>query len=312
MTQSGFSHEPVLLEEALAALRVRSSGFYVDGTLGRGGHSQAILHALGTQGRLLAIDRDPEAVAFSRSQFAGDSRVCLEVGSFAAMQKICEQYGWLNRVNGVLLDLGVSSPQLDDPERGFSFLREGPLDMRINRTQGRAADQWLNVAPEAEIAQVLKRYGEERFARRIAKAIVAARRKQPIHSTAELASIVASANPRWESDKHPATRTFLAIRVFINQELEEIEKGLPEVASVLAPGGRLAVISFHSLEDRIVKRFIRNEARGPIPPPGLAVPESNWQPRLKAIGKPLRPSAQEQERNPRARSAILRVAERCL
>ena len=303
-------HRPVLLREVLDALRVRPDGLYVDGTFGRGGHAGAVLERLGPGGRLLAFDKDPQAVAFATRRFADESRLLMRRGSFINLASVVSELGWQGKVDGILFDLGVSSPQLDDAERGFSFLKPGPLDMRMNADAGRSASQWLAEASEREIAEVLWKYGEERYSRRIARSIVAVRETAPIATTQQLAELIAQAVPGRERHKHPATRSFQAIRIFINRELEELESALPQAVDALAPGGRLAVISFHSLEDRIVKRFIRDQQRGPQLPPDLPVLPAAYAPRLRAVGKPVYPSAQEVESNARARSAVLRVAER--
>ncbi len=304
------AHRPVLLEEALTALNIRADGQYVDGTFGRGGHSGAILDRLGPQGRLLALDKDPAAVAEGERRFGDDPRFTIRQTSFAGIGEVARTLGWLGRVDGILLDLGVSSPQLDDAARGFSFRHDGPLDMRMDPTSGPSAADWLAMAGEAEIARVLKEYGEERFARRIARAIVRARAEAPITTTGRLAAIVAAAVPTREPGKDPATRSFQAIRIFINRELEDLQAFLDQVLAVLAPGGRLAVISFHSLEDRLVKRFIREQEKGDRFPPDMPVTVAQLQPKLRAVGKPIRPTETEVRENPRARSAILRVAER--
>lgn len=304
------AHRPVMLAEVMVALHIRAAGVYVDATFGRGGHADAILQRLGVDGRLIAIDRDPRAVEEARERSARDRHFIIHQGSFAMLKYFAEVEGVSGKVNGVLFDLGVSSPQLDTAERGFSFLREGPLDMRMDPTQGESAAEWLARASETDIAAVLKTFGEERFAKRIARAIVRARQVTPIVSTLQLAEIVAAANPAWERDKHPATRAFQAIRIHINRELEELEQGLPQALEVLAPGGRLAVISFHSLEDRIVKRFMRNEARGGDIPIGVPVPATAFKPTLRVMGKPVYANAAELADNPRARSAVLRVAEK--
>jgi 16S rRNA (cytosine1402-N4)-methyltransferase len=303
-------HRPVMLEASVTALAVKPAGVYVDATFGRGGHSRLILKQLGPQGRLLAIDKDPEAVAYARAHFAGDARFSIVQGSFAQLTEIAEASGILRRVDGVLLDLGVSSPQLDQPERGFSFLQDGPLDMRMDPTSGQSAAKWLEGIEVKELARVLKEYGEERHAMRIAKAIVQAGQQAPIHTTRELAEIVARANPSWEKGKHPATRSFQAIRIHINRELEELRQALTQVLEVLAPGGRLAVISFHSLEDRMVKRFMREQSRGDPFPAGLPVTRDQLRPAMRLVGKPGSADARELAENPRARSAVLRVAER--
>jgi len=303
------AHEPVLCEEVVAALNIRPDGFYVDATFGRGGHSRAILEHLGSSGRLLAMDRDPEAAAAAARQFAGETRFTMVQGPFSMLGKTIVERGWHKRVNGVLFDLGVSSPQLDAAARGFSFLREGPLDMRMDPSRGESAADWLQRAEEHEIVDVLFTFGEERYARRIARAIVRRRSEQPMTTTRELAELVAEAVPTRERSKDPATRTFQAIRLFINQELAELQAVLPQAVEVLAPGGRLVVISFHSLEDRIVKQFMRREAKGEELPPDLPVRQVEVPVRLHLVGKAVRATHDEVRRNPRARSAVLRVAE---
>lgn len=308
--ESTLEHSPVLLNEVLEALAIRPDGIYLDGTFGRGGHSAAILAQLNENGRLLAVDKDPQAIEVAQQRFGTDSRFSIVRGSFTMLEEEVEQRGWKGKVDGILLDLGVSSPQLDDAQRGFSFRHDGPLDMRMDPENGMSAAEWLNSAKEGEIARVLKEYGEERFAKRIARAIVEQREQQPITTTARLAKIVADANPKWEKDKNPATRSFQAIRIFINSELDELEQALNQSVEMLAPGGRLAVISFHSLEDRRVKRFIRDEARGGDFPPDLPVTDSQLNRRLRAVGKDVRAGKDELMANPRARSAVLRVAER--
>ncbi|MES9899068.1 MAG: 16S rRNA (cytosine(1402)-N(4))-methyltransferase RsmH [Sedimenticola sp.] len=305
-------HLPVLFSEALAGLAIDPSGAYVDGTFGRGGHSGALLDALGDAGRLLAIDKDPEAVAHGRTLFESDGRFQIKQGSFAMLEQFANQEGLVGGVNGILLDLGVSSPQLDTPERGFSFLKDGPLDMRMDNASGVSAAQWLARAKVEDIAQVLKEYGEERHAKRIARAIHEAGQLAPIETTGRLAEIVTAANPAWEKGKHPATRAFQGIRIFINRELDDLRSCLDQSLRVLAPGGRLVVISFHSLEDRIVKRFMRECERGDNFPPGLPVTQEQMNSKLKRIGKATKPSLQEVTENPRSRSAVLRVAERLL
>lgn len=303
-------HIPVLFEQALEALNISPSGIYMDGTFGRGGHSAAILQQLGDAGRLLAIDKDPQAIAHAEERFGTDKRFSIKHGSFAMLEQLAQQSDVAGKVSGLLLDLGVSSPQLDDPQRGFSFLRDGPLDMRMDTTSGMSAAQWLTVAEGKDIAYVLKEYGDERFARRIARAIVDARQQQPIATTGQLAAIIEQACPTREREKHPATRSFQAIRIYINGELEDLQQCLDQSLDVLAPGARLVVISFHSLEDRMVKRFIRDCERGDDFPPGLPVTQEQLKPKLKAVGKAIYPSAGEVASNPRARSAVLRVAER--
>lgn len=313
---TSFQHETVFLKEAVDALVTAPDGVYVDGTFGRGGHSRLILEKLDKNGRLLVIDKDPEAIAVAEALRAGDSRVTVAYGSFAELARFVDACPGVQRVNGqavvngVLLDLGVSSPQLDDARRGFSFTHDGPLDMRMNNKQGLSAAEWLATAAEEEIARVIYEYGEEKFSRRMARAIVAERALHPINTTKQLADIVTQANPAWERHKHPATRAFQGIRIFINDELNDLETTLRALLDVLAVGGRMAVISFHSLEDRIVKQFIQKEARGDNFPPGVPVTSSQLNPRLRPIGKALKGSDVERDRNVRARSAVLRVAEK--
>jgi len=306
------AHKTVLLQEAVDALAIRADpqradGCYVDATFGRGGHSRLILDQLGARGRLIALDKDPQAVAAATR--IGDARFCMVHASFAELAGVLERLG-LEGVDGVLLDLGVSSPQLDDAARGFSFRRDGPLDMRMDTSQGQTAAQWLETASEAEIREVIRDYGEERFAKQIAKAIVAARQREPVVTTGQLADIVGAAVRTREKNKDPATRTFQAVRIYVNQELAQLSLALPQILELLNPGARLAVISFHSLEDRIVKRFMHDSAHSAAPI-RLPLRERELpQPKLRLIGKPLRPSAEEIAANPRARSATLRVAER--
>jgi 16S rRNA (cytosine1402-N4)-methyltransferase len=304
------AHQPVLLAEVLEGLRIQSDGIYVDGTFGRGGHAGAILAGLGPKGRLLAMDRDPEAVRSAERQFGDDPRFAIEQGAFTMLSHWVSQRQLTGQVNGLLLDLGVSSPQLDDPLRGFSFSDDGPLDMRMDPDTGISAAQWLAEAGEQEISDVLFGFGEERHARRIARAIARAREEAPLRTTRQLAELIAASVPAREPHKHPATRSFQAIRIFINRELEELQSVLEQAPDILARQGRLAVISFHSLEDRIVKRFIRHEYRGEQPPPGLPVSGAEHAPRLRPVGKAIRPGRAELESNPRARSAVLRIAER--
>ncbi|MBE5204120.1 MULTISPECIES: 16S rRNA (cytosine(1402)-N(4))-methyltransferase RsmH [Pectobacterium] len=307
-----YKHTTVLLDEAVNGLNIRSGGIYIDGTFGRGGHSRLILSQLGPEGRLLAIDRDPQAIEAAKA--IDDPRFSIIHGPFSAMAEYVAELGLTGQIDGVLLDLGVSSPQLDDPERGFSFMRDGPLDMRMDPTHGLSAAEWLMKAEADDIVWVLKTFGEERFAKRIARAIVERNRLDPMTRTKELAELIAAASPIREKHKHPATRSFQAIRIYINSELEEIERALEGALSVLAPQGRLSVISFHSLEDRIVKRFIRHQSRGPQVPVGLPLTEEQLRSQggqtLKAVGKKLMPSEAEVAENPRARSSVLRFAER--
>ncbi|TAK54198.1 MAG: 16S rRNA (cytosine(1402)-N(4))-methyltransferase RsmH [Gammaproteobacteria bacterium] len=302
----GGQHAPVLLDTALEALAIRPDGRYVDATFGRGGHAAGILERLGDKGALLAIDRDPEAVAAAAALFGADPRVRLRHGPFS---EIAELAG-AGLADGILFDLGVSSPQLDDARRGFSFLRDGPLDMRMDPGQGESAAQWLARATEREMATVIARFGEERHARRIARAIVAARAEAPIVTTGALAAVIAAAVPRREPGRHPATRTFQALRIHVNDELGELTRALPQAVAMLAPGGRLVAISFHSLEDRIVKRFLREAARGDPVWAGLPGAPAAARPRLRLVGPPVFADAAEIARNPRARSAVLRAAER--
>ncbi|UQY44846.1 16S rRNA (cytosine(1402)-N(4))-methyltransferase RsmH [Mixta hanseatica] len=306
-----FIHTTVLLDEAVNALNIKQDGIYIDGTFGRGGHSRLILSQLGEQGKLYAIDRDPQAIAAAAA--IDDPRFNIIHGPFSALADYVEARGLTGKISGILLDLGVSSPQLDDAERGFSFMRDGPLDMRMDPTRGLSAAEWLLQAEENDIAFVLKTYGEERFAKRIARAIVERNRLQPMTRTKELAEVIAAATPIKDKFKHPATRSFQAIRIWVNSELEEIELALKGALSALAPGGRLSIISFHSLEDRLVKRFMREQSRGPQVPAGLPMTEAQLQKlggrQLKALGK-MMPGEAEVAENPRARSSVLRIAER--
>ncbi len=310
MTQA-YGHITVLLQEAVNALVQDPNGFYVDGTFGRGGHSALVLQSLGKEGQLLGIDKDPQAIAHAKEKFASESRFQIAHGSFAEMKRFVEGLNKQGQVDGVLLDLGVSSPQLDDASRGFSFMQDGPLDMRMDPTSGESAAEWIARASEAEIADVFFTYGEEKFGRRMARAIVAEREQAPITTTARLASIVAAANPAWEKGKHPATRAFQGIRIHINRELEDLEACLEQALDVLRVGGRLVVISFHSLEDRIVKRFIRTHVKGDEHlPRGIPVTQSMLKIRLKNVGKAVKAGQDETNANVRARSAVMRVAEK--
>lgn len=296
------AHAPVMLEEALAGLRVCSDSIYIDATFGRGGHSRAILDALAGSGALHAVDQDPEAVAHARAAFQGDANFFIHHANFSALADTAHAAGIAGRVAGILLDLGVSSPQLDQAARGFSFGRDGPLDMRMNPQSGMSAAQWLAQAEEAQIADVLWRYGDERNSRRIARRIVETRVTTPLTRTAQLAALVAAVPGPRSQGIHPATRSFQAIRIHINRELEVLESVLAQSVGLLAPGGRLAVISFHSLEDRIVKRFVRDASQ-------TSAHGEVLHPTLKRVAKQF-PSREECARNPRARSAVLRVAER--
>ncbi len=297
-------HEPVLLEEALTALAIRSDGLYVDGTFGRGGHSGAILSRLGPQGALIALDRDPAAEQAARA--IADPRFAFVRADFSSLSRVLGE----RLADGMLFDLGVSSPQLDDAQRGFSFRRDGPLDMRMDPSRGLSAAEWLAVAEEKQIREVIRDYGEERFAKQIAAAIVAARRREPLQRTRQLADLVAKAVRTREPGQDPATRTFQALRIHVNRELEEVSLMLPQAAAHLKRGGRLALISFHSLEDRLVKHFLQEHSRRHLPR-GVPLRESEIpEPPLALVGRAVRPSAEETRRNPRARSATLRVAER--
>ena len=301
------NHATVLLNEAVEALAVIENGCYVDGTFGRGGHSREILKRLNSQGCLLGIDKDPQAVEVAKELEQQDKRFQVFHGSFMQLQQAVT--GIDRPLNGLLLDLGVSSPQLDDASRGFSFSSDGPLDMRMDTSRGITAAQWLAQADEGEIVSVLKDYGEEKFARRIARAVVERRMTAPVQTTAELARLVSDAMPRHDKHKHPATRSFQAIRIRINEELIDLEKCLQAAIEILARGGRLVVISFHSLEDRIVKRFFRKLAEGDRLPKGVPVQHEQTNAKVKLIGKAVFPSEQEIAQNPRARSAVMRVAE---
>ena len=303
-------HQPVLFEQAIEGLRIKPGGIYIDGTFGRGGHSSGILARLGSQGRLLALDKDPRAIQAGQQGVFNDPRFCILHQSFAGLQQAVQERGWSGKVDGVLLDLGVSTPQLDDPARGFSFIKDGPLDMRMNPQQGSDAATWLNHAKEKEISDVLFHFGEERYARRIARAIVTAREKQSLTSTRQLSEIIKAAHPAWERRIHPATRSFQAIRIYINRELDDLQHGLEQAVNVLAPEGRLCVISFHSLEDRIVKRAIQKYTRQNDDLPDLPLKAAENQGRLRKVGRLLRPSEAEVAANVRARSARLRIAEK--
>ena len=302
------AHVTVLLQEAVAALEIKADGIYVDGTFGRGGHSLAVLERLGPEGRLIAFDRDPAAIA--AGQALGEARLTLVHSAFSALDEALEELG-VAQVDGVLLDLGVSSPQLDDAARGMSFRFDAPLDMRMDTSRGHTVAQWLAEASVDQITEVIRNYGEERFAYAVAKAIADARTGGAVATTGQLAAIVEKAVRTREPGQHPATRTFQAFRIFINQELEELTRVLPVCVRRLRTDGRLAVISFHSLEDRIVKRFMRDESRPPVLPARLPIRAADLpQPRLRLIGKAMRPGAAEVSANARARSAVLRVAER--
>ena len=301
-------HQPVLLAEAIGALEIAQHGLYLDGTFGRGGHSKAIIERMGANGKLFAIDKDPQAIEAGEKELGGDSRFSITQGSFADLGQLVRDWGIEGSLDGVLFDLGVSSPQLNDPERGFSFMKDGPLDMRMNPWQGVCAAEWLAKADEREISRVLWEFGEERHARRIARSIVKVRQREPLVRTSQLARLVEETIGRAEK-KHPATRCFQAIRIWVNNELSDLAVGLEAAIEQLRPGGRLVVISFHSLEDRLVKRTLREAVR-----PGQVrrnIPEHpDSKPRLRLIGKPIRPSESEISANPSARSAVMRVAEK--
>ncbi|AZG34134.1 16S rRNA (cytosine(1402)-N(4))-methyltransferase RsmH [Shewanella psychromarinicola] len=306
-----FAHLSVLLNETVDGLNIQSDGIYIDGTFGRGGHSRHVLSHLGENGRLIAIDKDPQAIEAAK-QFADDPRFQIVHGGFGQLAEYVDELGLTGQINGVLLDLGVSSPQLDDAERGFSFLRDGPLDMRMDNSQGQTAAQWIARAEIEDMAWVFKTYGEEKNSRHIARCIAADREKTPFLRTKDLADLIARITKKKERNKHPATRVFQAIRIYINSELEQINQALEGALAVLAPQGRLSVISFHSLEDRMVKRFIRRHSQGDSVPHGLPITEAeiNKSRKLKAMSKAMKPSDAELEQNPRARSSVLRVAER--
>ncbi len=302
-------HQAVLLHEAVEALVTTANGCYVDGTFGRGGHSRAVLKLLEGDGRLLAVDKDLAAAAVAQQLSLGEPRFDFFHGSFTQLPHQLRGMG-IDAVDGILLDLGVSSPQIDDAERGFSFMNDGPLDMRMDTTRGETAAAWLAVASVDEITRVLRDYGEERFAKRISAAIVEARQNEPITTTARLAKIVTEANPKWEKHKHPATRSFQAIRIHINRELDDLGDLLAMAIDLLRVGGRLVVISFHSLEDRIVKRYMRDMARGEKIPRGVPMRDSDLNRRMKIVGKPVKAGVDELAVNVRARSAVMRVAEK--
>ena len=309
MTEIEVAHQTVLLDEAVAALITDTSGRYIDGTFGRGGHSRKILEALSVDGQLLGIDKDPEAISSADELKSEDDRFAIYHGSFKELDDAASEQGW-SGVTGILLDLGVSSPQIDDASRGFSFLNDGPLDMRMNPEKGLSAEQWIACADVKEIITVLKEYGEERFAKRIAGAIVEARESGVIDTTAKLQKIVADANPAWEKGKNPATRAFQAIRIKVNDELTDLEEVLETASEALKPGGRLVVISFHSLEDRMVKRFMRKKAKGDEPPAGVPIREDEIHRPFALVGKAVKPSKKEVEHNVRSRSAVMRVMEK--
>lgn len=303
-------HQSVLLDESMKGLAIKSGGIYFDGTFGRGGHSQEILNHLGADGRLFAIDKDLEAISYAKERFSQDKRFHIFHGSFAQIAEFAKEAEVLGKVDGILLDLGVSSPQLDNPERGFSFMQQGPLDMRMDSSQPLSAAEFVNHAEADEMAAIFRLYGEERFAGRIARAIVAARKEAPITTTLQLAEIVKEANPKWEKHKHPATRVFQAIRIHVNQELNDLNTCLEQSINVLAPGGRLVIISFHSLEDRIVKQFMRDKEQGEQLPLEIPVRYEELKSNFKRVGKAIMPQEKEVKENVRARSAVLRIGEK--
>ena len=307
---TAFDHQTVLLNEAVDALVTDQDGIYIDCTFGRGGHASEVLKRLSSTGRLIGFDKDPLAVAAGEKLAAKDDRFSIVYGSFAELEQQLSSLSLNGRVNGILMDLGVSSPQLDDASRGFSFMGDGPLDMRMNNQAGQTAAQWLNQAPAEEIATVLKEFGEERFAKRIAAAIVERRQDKPLATTLELAQLVDQASPRKEKGKHPATRSFQAIRIFINGELDELSEVLQQSLHALCKGGRLVVISFHSLEDRMVKQFIRQKEKGEQLPRNLPVQDHMVNRELRSVGKAVKASEEEVKSNIRSRSAIMRVAEK--
>lgn len=311
MSQNEFKHISVLLDECIEALAIKPNGIYVDATFGRGGHSAHILASLGDEGQLIAFDRDPQAIK-AAERFADDKRFRIIHSPFGDMAEEIDALGLTGKIDGVLMDLGVSSPQLDDAERGFSFLRDGPLDMRMDTSRGQSAAQWLANAEEQDITQVIKEFGEEKFGKRIAHAIVNTRKHTPITRTAQLAQIIDEAVPVKDKFKHPATRAFQGIRIYINAELEQLRVGLKAATQVLAKEGRLAVISFHSLEDRLVKRFIKEQSKGKVVPHNLPITQAEIDADkvLKALGKAIKPSEQEIANNVRSRSSVLRVAEK--
>lgn len=312
MNSASFSHITVLLQEAVAALAVQPAGHYVDGTFGRGGHTRAVLAQLGAEGRLTGFDKDPLAIATGLQLMAEDARFQIVQRSFAELGDEIAQQQLSGQIDGILLDLGVSSPQLDDPERGFSFMNDGPLDMRMNPDAGMSAAEWIASAPEEEIARVFFEYGEERFSRRMARAIVQRRQQKPFLRTLDLAEVITVANPAWEKGRNPATRAFQGLRIHINNELADLERGLDAAMESLRVGGRLVVISFHSLEDRIVKQFMRRQVKGEADnlPRDLPIQRARFEPRLKLIGKPVYASDVELKANPRSRSAVMRIAEK--
>ena len=303
-------HTSVMVKEVVEALNIRPDGTYVDATFGRGGHTRAILECLGPAGRDLAIDRDPDACRYGHEVFANEPRMLLVQARFSDLAAIIEREGLRQRITGMVFDLGVSSPQLDHASRGFSFQKQGPLDMRMDFSTGETVADWLSAVEEAELVRVLRELGEERYAKRIARAVVGARGHVPLTTTTELAALISQCVPTAEPGKHPATRTFQALRIKVNGELDELDVILSQIESLLSVNGRLVVISFHSLEDRRVKHFFRRCARGDRYPPDLPITRDQIRPTLRLVGKLLRPTREEVDLNPRARSAVMRVAER--
>ena len=303
-------HQPVLLSEGLQALAIQSDGIYVDATFGRGGHASAILQQLGPFGKLFAMDKDLEAIRFANQQFASDPRFKIQQGSFAKLAEFLTAEGVLGQVNGILFDLGVSSPQLDNPARGFSFLHDGALDMRMDSSQGLSAAELIATLSETQLATLLWEYGEERYSRRIARAIVIARKEAPITTTTHLANIIAKAHPAWQKGKNPATRSFQAIRIAVNQELVDLSAALSQSLKALKVHGRLVVISFHSLEDRLVKQFMQHQERCDPFPAKLPIKETSISSHFKRLGPAIKPNMQEIASNPRSRSAVLRTGEK--
>ncbi len=312
MVEEKSSHRPVLLTEVVEALAIKPEGVYLDGTFGRGGHAQEILKRLSEKGKLVAMDQDPQAVEVAQQKFANDPRFEIVQQNFEHLEEVIAARGLTQQVDGILLDIGVSSPQLDDASRGFSFIKPGPLDMRMNPQAGQSAAEWLATVEEYDLTTVLMHFGEEKFARRIANAIVETRKETLIEDTLQLANIIAAAIPVKDKKKHPATKSFQAIRIYINRELEVLEHALRAGLNVLSVGGRLVVISFHSLEDRMVKRYFRDMSRGPQIPKDIPLMEKDLQQPYKLVGKAVKPGKQEIQENPRSRSSVLRVIERVM
>lgn len=312
LERSKKEHLTVLKQDAVAYLNIDEHGIYIDATFGRGGHTAAILEQLGPDGRLICIDKDPEAIAYAKAHFGNDPRVVIHHGCFADLEAISQALGCYKAVDGILFDLGVSSPQIDSADRGFSFQQDGPLDMRMDTSQGQNAADWINIAPQKEIQDILKRFGEEKYSRRIAEKIIESRQLKPITRTKELVDIITQSQPTKEHHKHPATRSFQAIRIHVNQELGILETALQAALNCLVQDGLLCVISFHSLEDRIVKRFMREEKSSDLPARFSKLPilEEAITKHLKIVAQKVRASSQELAKNPRARSAIMRIAQK--